>query len=42
MQLALAIERRKWVYRNKLFCKHIASNAFTRFRPCVCDPICSC
>ena len=34
-ELALQIERRKWVYRNGLFCKHIASNAFTRFRPSV-------
>ncbi|KAF8324707.1 uncharacterized protein EI90DRAFT_3240386 [Cantharellus anzutake] len=32
-ELGRAIERRRHVYRNRLFAKHIASNAFTKFRP---------
>ncbi|TCD65009.1 hypothetical protein EIP91_003330 [Steccherinum ochraceum] len=28
-----AIDRRRWVYRHRLYAKHVASNAFTRYRP---------
>lgn len=28
-----AVERRKWVYRHRLFAKHVASNQYTRFKP---------
>ncbi|THU96794.1 hypothetical protein K435DRAFT_83093 [Dendrothele bispora CBS 962.96] len=28
-----AIEKRKWIYRHQLYAKHIASNAYTRYRP---------
>ncbi|KAG9000551.1 hypothetical protein FRB90_011789, partial [Tulasnella sp. 427] len=28
-----AVERRKWVYRHRLYAKHIASNQYTRFKP---------
>ncbi|KAG8741110.1 hypothetical protein FRC10_003291 [Ceratobasidium sp. 414] len=32
-ELDRAIEMRRWVYRHGLFAKHVASNAYTRFRP---------
>ncbi|KAH8105101.1 hypothetical protein BXZ70DRAFT_504836 [Cristinia sonorae] len=31
--LERAIDQRRWVYRNKLYAKHVASNSFTRYRP---------
>ncbi|KAH9940037.1 uncharacterized protein BXZ73DRAFT_43293 [Epithele typhae] len=32
-ELERAIERRRWVYRNKMYAKHVASNPYTRYRP---------
>ncbi|KAI0073978.1 hypothetical protein K474DRAFT_1665964 [Panus rudis PR-1116 ss-1] len=32
-QLDRAIEKRRWVYRNRLYAKHVASNPYTRYRP---------
>ncbi|KAK7436196.1 hypothetical protein VKT23_019272 [Stygiomarasmius scandens] len=32
-RLEHAIEKRKWIYRHNLYAKHVASNAFTRYRP---------
>ncbi|KAM5545730.1 hypothetical protein V8D89_000768 [Ganoderma adspersum] len=32
-ELDRAIEKRRWVYRNNLFAKHVASNPYTRYRP---------
>ncbi|EJF61900.1 hypothetical protein DICSQDRAFT_154801, partial [Dichomitus squalens LYAD-421 SS1] len=32
-ELEQAIEKRRWVYRNNLYAKHVASNPYTRYRP---------
>ncbi|OJA11636.1 hypothetical protein AZE42_04757 [Rhizopogon vesiculosus] len=32
-QLERAIAKRRWVYQNYLYAKHVASNSFTRYRP---------
>ncbi|KAG1824866.1 uncharacterized protein BJ212DRAFT_1260915, partial [Suillus subaureus] len=32
-ELERAIARRRWVYQNHLYAKHVASNSFTRYRP---------
>ncbi|EJC99521.1 uncharacterized protein FOMMEDRAFT_22997 [Fomitiporia mediterranea MF3/22] len=32
-ELERAIDRRRWVYHNHLYVKHVASNTFTRYRP---------
>ncbi|OAX34565.1 hypothetical protein K503DRAFT_747224 [Rhizopogon vinicolor AM-OR11-026] len=32
-QLERAIAKRRWVYQNHLYAKHVASNSFTRYRP---------
>ncbi|EGN97532.1 hypothetical protein SERLA73DRAFT_184272, partial [Serpula lacrymans var. lacrymans S7.3] len=32
-QLDRAIARRRWIYEHGLYAKHVASNAFTRYRP---------
>ncbi|KZT58528.1 hypothetical protein CALCODRAFT_494801 [Calocera cornea HHB12733] len=32
-ELARAVERRRWVYKNGLYAKHVASNPYTRYRP---------
>lgn len=29
-----AVEKRKWVYRHRLYAKHVASNPYTRYKPC--------
>ncbi|KAI0067479.1 hypothetical protein BV25DRAFT_1867909 [Artomyces pyxidatus] len=31
--LELAISRRRWIYENDLYAKHVASNSYTRYRP---------
>jgi len=28
-----AVDRRRWIYRHRLYAKHVASNSFTRYRP---------
>ncbi|KAI0354518.1 hypothetical protein OH77DRAFT_1405142 [Trametes cingulata] len=32
-ELERAIEKRRWVYRHRLYAKHVASNPYTRYRP---------
>ncbi|EPS94841.1 hypothetical protein FOMPIDRAFT_1133585 [Fomitopsis schrenkii] len=32
-ELELAIEKRRWIYRHRLYAKHVASNPYTRYRP---------
>ncbi|KAG2131196.1 hypothetical protein BD769DRAFT_1355369 [Suillus cothurnatus] len=32
-ELERAIAKRRWVYQNHLYAKHVASNSFTRYRP---------
>ncbi|KAG2129620.1 hypothetical protein DEU56DRAFT_817082 [Suillus clintonianus] len=32
-ELERAITKRRWVYQNHLYAKHVASNSFTRYRP---------
>ncbi|EMD36012.1 hypothetical protein CERSUDRAFT_96236 [Gelatoporia subvermispora B] len=32
-ELERAIEHRRWVYRHKLYAKHVASNPYTRYKP---------
>ncbi|KAG2357989.1 hypothetical protein BDR07DRAFT_1296128 [Suillus spraguei] len=32
-ELEQAIARRRWVYQNHFYAKHVASNSFTRYRP---------
>ncbi|THH10917.1 hypothetical protein EW145_g985 [Phellinidium pouzarii] len=32
-ELERAIDKRRWVYQNHLYAKHVASNTFTRYRP---------
>ncbi|KAG6872621.1 hypothetical protein C0995_008280 [Termitomyces sp. Mi166 len=32
-RLAQSIEKRRWIYRHNLYAKHVASNAYTRYRP---------
>ncbi|KAN0111875.1 hypothetical protein V8E52_008081, partial [Russula decolorans] len=31
--LQRAVSRRRWIYRHKLYAKHVASNKYTRYRP---------
>ncbi|KAG2089329.1 uncharacterized protein F5147DRAFT_41013 [Suillus discolor] len=33
-ELERAIARRRWVHESHLYAKHVASNSFTRYRPC--------
>ncbi|KAG1719560.1 uncharacterized protein EDB91DRAFT_1257568 [Suillus paluster] len=32
-ELERAIAKRRWIYQNHLYAKHVASNSFTRYRP---------
>ncbi|TFK86603.1 hypothetical protein K466DRAFT_492480 [Polyporus arcularius HHB13444] len=32
-ELEQAVEKRRWVYRHRLYAKHVASNPYTRYRP---------
>ncbi|KAH8111569.1 hypothetical protein DFH11DRAFT_1612355 [Phellopilus nigrolimitatus] len=32
-ELERAIDKRRWIYHNHLYAKHVASNTFTRYRP---------
>ncbi|KAG0696482.1 hypothetical protein DFH29DRAFT_196622 [Suillus ampliporus] len=32
-ELERAVDKRRWVYQNHLYAKHVASNSFTRYRP---------
>ncbi|KIJ29787.1 hypothetical protein M422DRAFT_214846, partial [Sphaerobolus stellatus SS14] len=33
-ELELAISHRRWIYHHRLYAKHIASNPYTRYKPC--------
>ncbi|KZO99683.1 hypothetical protein CALVIDRAFT_356967 [Calocera viscosa TUFC12733] len=32
-ELERAVQRRRWIYRNGLYAKHVASNPYTRYKP---------